>query len=113
MAFHLAQFLAQSSGGVGVIGAIVGGSAAAAKNYKNYKDGTVSGADAVKDVTKETTGAGVATAVSAVAAGIVGGGLAVSLITAVAVAFGTKYVWDRAMETVFRQLPSDDRERLP
>lgn len=100
MAFQLAPFLAQSVPGVGLLGAIVGGSAALAKNYKDYKKGSVDAKAASVDVGKETAGAGVATAVSAAAVGAVGGGLAVSLVTALAVATGAKYVWDRSMEQV-------------
>ncbi len=69
MAFQLAPFLARSVPGVGVLGGIVGGAAALA-----------------------------ATAFSAFAAGLVGGGLVVSLATAFTAAVAEKYVWDRGMD---------------
>ena len=52
------------------------------------------------DVTKETVGSGVVTAVTAYTVGLVGGGLVVSLCTAFAVGAAGKYAWDRAIERV-------------
>ncbi len=99
MAFHLAPFLVRSVPGVGVLGGIVGGSAALAKNLKAKKDGEdISNSDIAKDTVKEAAGAGAATAFSAYVVGIVGGGLAISLGTAFAAAVAGKYAWDRVME---------------
>jgi len=109
---NLIATLAQSTSGIGVIGAIVGGSAAAAKNYKDNQDGLVSTKDAVIDTSKEAAGAGVATAVSAIAAGAVGGGLLLSIGTAVIAAAGAKYAWDRGMEQVESQLNKSDADEL-
>ena len=95
---NLAPYLAQSVSGMGVLGAIVGGSAAAAKNYKDAKDGLITTKEAVYDTTKEAAGAGIATSISVVAVGVVGGGLLMSIGTAVAVAAGAKYAWNRTME---------------
>ncbi|MBT3196643.1 MAG: magnetosome protein MamC [Gammaproteobacteria bacterium] len=96
----LAQYLAQSAAGVGVLGAVVGTSAAAAKNIKDHRDGLIDTKDALYDTSKEGLGAGVATAFSAVAAGLVGGGVALSLGTALIAATGAKYAWDRGVEQV-------------
>jgi len=101
MPFQLASFLAKGTPGIGVVGAIVGGSAAAAKNYKDYQNGNVTISEAARDVSKEAAGAGVAAAISAAAAGVVGGGLAISLLTAVVVATSAKYAWDRGMARFF------------
>ena len=109
---NLAHYLAQSASGVGVLGAIVGGSAAAAKNYKDNKDGLITTKEAVYDTTKEAAGAGIATAISAVAVGVVGGGLMLSIGTAFAVAAGTKYAWDRTMEEVDNSLSKSDADEL-
>jgi len=109
---NLAQYLAQSVSGVGVLGAIVGGAAAAAKNYKDHKDGLVTPTEAFYDTTKEAAGAGIATAVSAVAVGIVGGGLAISIGTALVVASGAKYAWDRTMEEVDNSIAKSDADEL-
>ncbi|MBF0255419.1 MAG: magnetosome protein MamC, partial [Gammaproteobacteria bacterium] len=63
---NLAAHLAQSTGGIGVFGAIVGGAGAAAKNYKDHQDGLISAQEAALNTSKEAAGAGVATVVSAV-----------------------------------------------
>lgn len=97
---NLVANLAQSTSGIGILGAIVGGSAAAAKNFKDNKDGIISTKEALIDTSKEAAGAGVATAVSAVAVGVIGGGLILSIGTAVVVAAGSKYAWDRGLEKV-------------
>lgn len=109
---NLIHSLSQSTSGIGVIGAIVGGSAAAAKNYKDNKDGLISTKEALYDTSKEAAGAGVATAVSALAVGVVGGGLLVSIGTAVAVAAGAKYAWDRSMEEVDKKVITSDADEL-
>ncbi len=108
--FNLAHYLSQSASGVGLLGAVVGGSAAAAKNYKSLREGSISYNDALYDTGKEGLGAGVATAISAVAAGAVGGGFAVSLGTAFLAAFGAKYAWDQAVVKV-EALTKDEAEK--
>lgn len=107
---NLAHLLSQSVPGIGALGAIVGGSAAAAKNYQAYKEGTIAPEAAVYDVSKEAAGAGVATAASAVVAGTIGSSLALTVITAVTVAAGVKYAWDRGMEIVDSQLLMKDNQ---
>lgn len=107
-AFNLAQYLAQSASGVGVLGAVVGASGAAARNIKDHRDGLVETKDAIYDTGKEGLGAGLATAFSAVAAGAVGGGLAVSLGTALVAATGAKYAYDRGMEQLELRLRDND-----
>ena len=56
---------------------------------------------------KETVGAGLATAFSAVAAGAVGGGLVVSLGTALVAGVAAKYLWDAGVELVEKQLATN------
>ncbi|MES9902637.1 MAG: magnetosome protein MamC [Sedimenticola sp.] len=109
---NLAAFLSQSTSGIGVFGALIGGAAAAAKNYKDNRDGLISVKEAVYDTSKEAAGAGVATAVSAVAVGAIGGGLALSIGSAVIVATGAKYAWDRGMERLDAQLDDSDIDEL-
>ncbi|CAA7622368.1 magnetosome protein MamC [Magnetospirillum sp. UT-4] len=104
MTFQLAPFLAKSVPGIGVFGAIVGGAAALAKNVQRVKDQQISTTEAAIDTGKETVGAGLATALSAVAATAVGGGLVVSLGTAVVAGVAAKYAWDRAAELVEKRL---------
>ena len=99
MALHLAPLLFRSVPGGGVLGGIVGGSAAVAKNLKARKDGAhISNAEIAQDAAKEAAGAGAATAFSVYVVGIVGGGLVISLGTAFAAAVAGKYFWDLGME---------------
>jgi hypothetical protein len=109
---NLVAYLAQSTSGIGLFGAIVGGAGAAAKNFKDSQDGLVTPKEAVIETSKEAAGAGVATAVSAVAAGAVGSSLLLTMGTAVVVAIGTKYAWDRGMEMLDSQLTKSDMDEL-
>ena len=104
MAFQLAPYLAKTVPGVGVLGAVVGAAGSLSKNLQLLKEGKISQQDAAIDVTKETAGAGLATAFSAAVVGAVGGGLVVSLGVAVTAAVAGKYVWDRAAECVEAQV---------
>ena len=65
---NLVHHLSQTTGSIGVLGGIVGGTAAAAANIKSVKNGEISQTEAAIDVGKETLGAGVATAAAAFAA---------------------------------------------
>ncbi|ABK44766.1 hypothetical protein Mmc1_2265 [Magnetococcus marinus MC-1] len=103
-AFNLALYLSKSIPGVGVLGGVIGGSAALAKNLKAKQRGEITTEEAVIDTGKEALGAGLATTVSAYAAGVVGGGLVVSLGTAFAVAVAGKYAWDYGMEQMEAKL---------
>lgn len=98
MEFQLAPYLAQSLLGVGVLGCIIGGAAAAAKNIRLVELGTVSVEKAATDTGYETGGAGIATLAGAFAAGLVGGGLILSIIIALTVGTAAKYSWDRLVE---------------
>ena len=106
MSFKLAPYLAQTVSGIGILGGIVGGAAALAKNARLLQDKKVSRTDAAIDTGKETVGAGLATAFSAVAAGAVGGGLAVSLGTALVAGVAAKYLWDAGVELVEKEMGS-------
>jgi hypothetical protein len=104
MSFQLAPYLAKSVPGIGILGGIVGGAAALAKNARLLKEKRITGTEAAIDTGKETVGAGLATAFSAVAATAVGGGLVVSLGTAIIAGVAAKYVWDRGVERVEQEL---------
>ncbi|KAF0191961.1 MAG: hypothetical protein FD165_1295 [Gammaproteobacteria bacterium] len=91
MALH---FLAYSLRGLGMLGALAGGSAAAAKNYRAYKHGSVTVNEAVFDVGKEAIGTGAATAIGVMTAGMLGG----ALLTTALVATGFKYLYDQVLE---------------
>jgi hypothetical protein len=109
---NLAAYLSHTTGGIGVFGAIVGGAAAAAKNFKDNQDGLISTQQAVINTSKEAAGAGVATVVSAVAAGAVGSSLVLTVGTAVVVAAGAKYAWDRGMEALDAQVSKRDMDEI-
>jgi hypothetical protein len=98
--FNLAQFLAQSVTGIGVLGGVVGGSAKLADVAATKRSRPVPAKEASYAVSKEAAGAGVATAFSAFSAGVVGGGLAVSLVTAFGAATVGKYAWDYGVEAL-------------
>ncbi|MBF0336057.1 MAG: magnetosome protein MamC [Alphaproteobacteria bacterium] len=100
MPFQLAAYLAKSVPGVGVLGAVVGGAAALAKNAHLVREGRMDARGAAIDTAKETAGAGLATALSAVAAGAVGGGLVVSLGVAVVAGVAGKYAYDAGLRFV-------------
>ncbi len=114
MAFNLATYLSQNAAGVGTLGAIVGGSAAAAKAIYDHKRGIISRDEAIRTTGTQAAGAGVATAVSAVATGFIGGGLILSLGTALVAATAAKYAWDRGLEALGRLGgPRKDAEAQP
>ncbi|MBL6992166.1 MAG: magnetosome protein MamC [Bacteriovoracaceae bacterium] len=108
--FNLATFVGQSSFGFGVLGGVVGGSIAAAKNIKLHVNGKVEAQDALTDTAQEMVGSGVATAVGALAVGAVGGGMIASLGTAFVVAVGGKFAWDRGYEAISKQA---NKRKLP
>lgn len=101
MTFHLLPLLARSVPGAGIIGGIVGGSATLANNLKARNDGAdISNAEIAVNTAKEAAGSGAATALGAVAVGVVGGGLVISLGAAFAASVAGKYAWDLAMERI-------------
>ncbi|MBF0448467.1 MAG: magnetosome protein MamC [Magnetococcales bacterium] len=112
MSFNLAMVLAKSVGGVGVLGGVVGGSAALAKNFKRKRAGEITNQEMAIDTSKEAVGAGVATAFSAFSAGVVGGGLVISLGTAFITAAVGKYAWDRGVEYVEAQIKKNNQGEL-
>ena len=97
-ATYTAVSLPKAALAIGGLGAIVGGSAAAAKNIRRVKTEAVNREEAVKDVFKEAAGAGLATAAAAAIVGTLGirSGL-VSVLGMLTVATGTKFAWDCLM----------------
>ena len=82
---------------MGAVGAIVGGTASAARNIARVKNDEISKEDAVKDSLKEAGTTGLATAVAAAAVSAVGLTGALSLAGMVVAAIGAKYVADKAL----------------
>ena len=84
---------------MGGVGAIIGGTAAAAKNIRRIKNEEIKREEAVKDTFKEAAGAGFATAAATAVVGVIGATGLLSLVGILAIATGTKYVWDAATVT--------------
>jgi hypothetical protein len=93
---RVTRFVPQASLAMGGVGAIVGGTAAAAKNIRRLRDAEINREEAVKDTFKEAAGAGLATATATAVVGAVGATGLLSLVGLLAVATGTKYLWDAA-----------------
>jgi hypothetical protein len=93
---RVTHFVPQATLAMGGIGAIVGGTAAAAKNIRRVKNAEINREEAVKDTIKEAGGAGLATAAATAVVGAVGATGLLSLVGILALATGTKYLWDAA-----------------
>lgn len=111
--FSLFNFLTQSAVGVGVLGALVGGGAAAAKTLADHRRGLVDRDHVIRETGKEAAGVGIASAASVVAAGAVGGGLILSLGTILVTATAAKYAWDRGLNKVITATRRDTESGHP
>ncbi|GBC63516.1 hypothetical protein DENIS_4510 [Desulfonema ishimotonii] len=89
------------------VGAIVGGTAAAAKNIRRVREQQIDRREAVKDTAKEAAGAAVATGTATAVMGYVRAGSLVSLLGTIVVATGTKYLWDCATASAPAAAPCD------
>jgi hypothetical protein len=83
---------------IGGLGAIVGGTAAAAQLIPKVRKNEMTAGEATRGVVKEAAGTGLATAAGAAMAGAVGLGGLVSLLAMFGVATGVKYLWNAALE---------------
>lgn len=92
------RFVPSATLAMGGVGAIVGGTAAAAKNIRRVKNEEINRQEAVKDTVKEAAGTGLATAVATAVVHAVGATGLLSLVGILAVATGSKYLWDAATE---------------
>ncbi len=88
------KYVTNTTLAAGGFGAVIGATAAAAKNIKRVGNDEISRQDAVKDVIKEATGTGLATAAATAAVQATGTRGFLSLVGMVAVATGAKYVWN-------------------
>jgi hypothetical protein len=82
---------------MGGLGAIGGGTAAAARNIRRVRQGTINREEAVRDTLKESAGAGIASAAATFVVGSVGAAGFLGLLGVITVATGTRYLWDSAM----------------
>ncbi|PIE68765.1 MAG: hypothetical protein CSA21_05725 [Deltaproteobacteria bacterium] len=79
---------------MGTMGALVGGTVAAAKHIRSVKQGEMEKEEAVRGVVREAAGTGLATAAATAVVGTLGMTGFVAGIGIVALATGTKYLWD-------------------
>ncbi len=79
----------------GTVGAVVGGTVAAAKDIKRVRDGVMTKGQAAADIGKESIGTGLSTAAGVAVTGALGIGGLLGLAGVVGVAAGTKYLWNK------------------
>lgn len=88
------RFAPRATLAMGGVGAVIGGTVAAAKNIRRVNNGEIKREEAVKNTIKEAAGTGLA---SAAATGLItatGATGLLSLAGIVAIATGSKYLWD-------------------
>ncbi len=84
---------------MGAVGAIVGGTAAAARNISRVNKDEITRSEAVKDSLKEAGTTGVATATATAVVSSIGLTGTLSLVGLVAVAIGAKYATDKVLSS--------------
>jgi uncharacterized membrane protein YfcA len=100
---------------MGGIGLLIGSTSAAAKNIRRVKNAEIDRKAAVRNTLNETAGAGLASAAAAALVGTVGATGLASLVGILAVATGTKYLWDSTMppEPGLANHPEDAKPSSP
>ncbi|THB63319.1 MAG: hypothetical protein D6E12_17245 [Desulfovibrio sp.] len=88
-------WLGTAVGASGSVGAVVGGTVAAARDFKLVKEGEMTRGEAAVDVGKEAVGTGLATATGVAVVGALGVGGLLGLAGIMGVAAGTKYLWNK------------------
>jgi hypothetical protein len=83
---------------MGGVGMIVGGSASAAANIRRLNNGEIEKSEAVKNVIRDSAGAGVATAAATAVVGALRLGGLLSVAGLLVTATATKYLYDTAFE---------------
>jgi hypothetical protein len=111
--FRLGPYLAETTVGMGVLGAIISGTNAMAKNAERVRRGTVTPADAAVDVSKEAIKNGVVTAATFVAVASLGGELVASIGLTLVIGTTLKYAWDRGYDALDEERAAAKRKRLP
>ena len=79
----------------GSVGAVVGGTVAAARDMKRVNEGIMTKGEAVADVGKEAVGTGLATAAGVAVTGALGITGLLGLASIVGVSAGAKYLWNK------------------
>ncbi|WP_319523043.1 hypothetical protein [uncultured Desulfosarcina sp.] len=83
---------------MGGVGMIVGGSASAAANIRRLNSGEIEKSEAVKNVIRDSAGAGIATAAATAVVGALRLGGLLSVVGLLTTATATKYLYDTAFE---------------
>lgn len=100
MPFRLGPYLAESTVGMGVLGAIISGTNAIAKNAERVRTGVVTPTDASLDVGKEALKNGIVTSTTFVVVASLGGELVVSVGLTLMMGTTLKYAWDRSYDAL-------------
>lgn len=100
MPFRLGPYLAESTVGMGVLGAIISGTNAIAKNAERVRTGVITPTDASLDVGKEALKNGIVTATTFVVVASIGGELVASVGLTLMIGTTLKYVWDRGYDAL-------------
>lgn len=79
----------------GSVGAVVGGTVAAAKDVKRVNEGKMTKGQAAADIGKEAVGTGLSTAAGVAVTGALGVTGLLGLASIVGVASGVKYIWNK------------------
>ncbi len=106
MPFQLGPHLAESTIGMGVLGGLISGTNAVARNAERVRIGSATREEAAIDVGKEVLKNGVATAATFVAVASFGGELLVSVGLTLVIGTTLKYIWDRGYDAVDETLTS-------
>ena len=98
---------------MGMVGAMLGGIVAAARDARALEDGEKNRKEAAGDIVKEAVGTGLAAAVGAAAGGAFFRSGPLALAAMAAVGIGTKYLYDGLTGTTCRlnknaEVPADD-----
>lgn len=112
MPFRLGPYLAETTIGMGVLGAIVSGTNATAKNAELVRTGAVTPSEAALDVGKEALKNGVVTAATFVAVASLGGELIASVGLTLIIGTTLKYAWDRGYDALDEEGAAARRKRL-
>jgi len=94
------RFVPGASLAMGAVGAVIGGTAAGAKNIRRVNAQEITREEAVRDTFKEAAGTGLAVSAATAVVGAVGATGLLSLVGIAAVATGAKYLWDSAISPV-------------
>lgn len=92
----VSRFVPHAALAMGGVGAIIGGSASAARNLRKVREGELGKEEAIRDIVRDAAGSGLATGVATAAVGVIGGTGILSILGLLTIATGAKYIWDGA-----------------